>query len=118
MAQTPEIRTELDDYGRDALLRLIKHSRDRAAADELRRKAHDELVAFLEAREADVGTLNGNDVCSRIRYPRETIDTAALRQDEPFMFRKYGRVTWVTRLDVARHATSSVEALIEIVTAP
>lgn len=107
---TPEVETELDDYARDALLRLIRHSRERAMADEQRRKAHDELLEFLAAREADVGTVNGVEVCHRIRYPRETVDTGAFRAGEPFLFRKYGRVTWVTRLDVARNA--NIEAVI------
>lgn len=104
----PEPRLcELDRYAREALARLLRAREEKTRVEEDEQKARDQLLGFLTSHDATGGTIAGTQVVALIRYARETVDVRRLKAEEPFMWRRFGRMGMVERLDVLRRAVPS-----------
>lgn len=97
MSEDPEVSYPLTDEMRRMLEEYADACNTRDAAEELRAKARDALVAFLGVHDANVGTVNGKPVCAVAKVDRETIDVARLREEEPAIARRYARLSTVER---------------------
>jgi hypothetical protein len=89
---------ELDDYAHEA------YREYRAAANELtdatarKDKARDALVTFLRLNDATAATLDGDLVLRLVETDRVTVDAPRLKVEEPFIYRRFARVTHVEYL--------------------
>lgn len=56
-------------------------------------KARAHLVGFLGAHGAEEGTIDDSPVIRLLRRERRTLDTSRLKEEEPFLYRRFERVT-------------------------
>jgi hypothetical protein len=83
----------LDDYAQQALTTYLEASQAELEAKATRRKARDELLAFFRLHDADTGTVDDKPVCRLVVSDREIIDTERIRHEEPFLYRRFLRLS-------------------------
>jgi hypothetical protein len=84
---------ELDDYAREAWSEFIESSDAMDNAKQRHEKARQAIITFLTMSDADVGEIDGEAVVKMTRVDRNVLDIDALREAEPFLARKYTRVS-------------------------
>lgn len=79
----------LDDYAEQALAEYLAAETAEAEAKAQRVKAREALLAFFRLHDADTGTIDGQPVCRLVRSDREIVDSERLRNEEPFTYRRF-----------------------------
>lgn len=101
--RSEDVRTPLDSHALEQLREFLLARDIIDAAQERKRKARDALVAYLASREANVGTMNvavglgttGDPVMDErpvvrlIEYTAEVLDSARLKDEEPYTWRRF-----------------------------
>jgi len=88
----------LDGYTQDQLASYNAACEAVREAVAIRDKARAAVIAYLRVNDGNVGTIDGRPVCRLIYFDRVTLDTTALKVEEPFTYRRYSRVTTVEQL--------------------
>lgn len=89
---------ELTPDAASALNRYIDALNAVEEAHERREKARSDLLSFLAVHNATLGTVDGRPVIQASHYDRETVDTQRFRTEEPFMYRRFTKLTRVEAL--------------------
>ena len=92
------IPIELDQAIRDAVREYAQATQDRDDAAERRRKLGDAIKAHLAIYGANVGLIDGVPAVTLTQYERESVDSKRLREEEPYTYRKFLRLTKVEAL--------------------
>jgi hypothetical protein len=88
-----DIAVALDEYARAALTEYLEASQAKKDADARRNKAHEILLDLFRRNGADVGTVDGIPVCRLVRTDREITDTERLREEQPYVFTRYRKMS-------------------------
>lgn len=79
----------LDEYAQQAYAEYLSASTEEADAKARRLKARETLLEFFKMHDADMGTVDGQPICRLVRSDREIIDTERFRNEEPYLYRRF-----------------------------
>lgn len=92
------VSVELDSYAYEAFREHRIASEQIREATARRDKARDALITFLRMNEADGATVDGTLVVTLVEFDRTTVDAPRLKDEEPFVYRRFARVAHVEQL--------------------
>lgn len=102
MSEPKAVNVALDDYAREAFDTFVSASEQIDQWSEVKAKARDMLVTYLRHHEADAGTLSGHPVIRLISFDQLRLDIAALKEAEPYTYRKFVRRVPVEQLRLVK----------------
>lgn len=89
---------ELDDYAHEAYETYRESVATITDATARKDKARDALITFLRLNDAAVAELDGTPVLRLVETDRVSVNAPALKEAEPFIYRRFARVTHVEYL--------------------
>lgn len=93
MGDDVEKEIALDDFAQQALAEYLDAQRTEAEAKARRLKARDILLDVFRLHDAEIGTVNDKPACRLVRSDREIVDTDRLRDEQPYTYARYRKMS-------------------------